>query len=674
DITLEQVVGPHIKGPDFPTAGIMLTTREELLEIYDEGRGAVEVRGAWRLESEGQKKWIVIDSSPYGVNKSTLVGDIAEHIRKEKVPQLLDIRDESTDEVRVVLELKRGSNPETAMAYLLKRTALQSRFNVNMTALCPVEGSDVGLPQRLGLLQVLRQFLDFRFEVVQRRLNYDLAQLERRIHILRAFVIIFNALDEAIRLIRESESKSDARERLMTRFELDWEQAEAILETKLYRLARLEIDAIERELAEKQAEADKIRAILGSKTELWALIRSELVQIADAYGDPRRTAVGVEVKEIDFSAEDYIVDEDAWVMVTRQGWFKRQKSYTDLSAIRVRDGDEVGWVLPSSTKNSLIVFTDQGRAYTVRVADIPQTTGYGEPIQTQFDFDDGETVVGAITSDPRCLPEISPEVMEAVPDEDPKPPYAVAVSRAGKCLRFSLDGFVDPSTVNGRMFMRLDGSLAIDAVVRVFMSDGTETVSLATREGRYLLFDVNEINVLSGPGKGVMAAKLTGTDFIFGFALTTDRMDGLTVETNRGRTEVIRPNKFKVTSRGGKGREIIKRGYLSGVFFPPIEVSLEQPEEEDEPGALGEEGTSGEATSVIASTDSEPLSSLDPDGEPSAEGAGEGADVLSDGSPPETAQSSAPEQSSPPEQSSGPRPGQGSGQFRQANLFGDDEE
>ena len=584
ELPLERLIGRRfIQGPDFPTGGEVLNDRKSLTEIYREGTGAIDCRGTWELEKDGRKTLVVIDSIPYAVNKSNLVSEIAEHIRRGKLPQLVDVRDESTEDIRIVLELKRGANPEAALAYLYRKTPLQTRFNLNMTVLCPTDDPSVCVPRRADLKEVLEQFLEFRYQVVRRRLQFDLRRLEERIHILRGFAIIFAHLDEAIRIIRASEGKADAREKLIARFELDHEQAEAILETKLYRLAKLEIEQILAELEEKEREAERIRALLADDAQLWDLVKEELEAIRAAYGDPRRTRVTGPVEEAQFSADVYIVAEDAFTIVTKDGWVKRQKSYTDVSAIRVRDDDEVRWIIPMSSKESLVLFSDHGRAYTVRGADIGMTTGYGEPIQTKFDFADGERIVGAATTDHRVLPEVGDEVLDQLTPEDPVPPYVVALTRGGRTLRVSLEAFSEPSKRNGRLFARLDKNVPNDAVVGAVLSNGSEIVSLATRQGKCLLFPVDEINVLASAGKGVLAIKLTPKDFVLGFRLTTQRMDGLEVITSRGRDEVVRPNKFKVTARGNRGREIIRQGTLS--LAPPTCFELKF-RTDDEPNAV----------------------------------------------------------------------------------------
>ena len=572
DLPIERLVAKHIKAPDFPTGGEILNSRDELIEIYRTGHGAVDYRGEYRVEDEPRRRQIVITSVPYSLNKSTLVSEIADHIRTGRLPQLVDVRDESTEEVRVVLELKRDASAEAVMAYLYKRTDLQTRFSVNMTALVPTEAGGVCTPQRLDLKQILEYFRDFRFEVTCRRLEYDLAQLRRRIHILEAFAKIFDALDEAIRLIRQSRNKADARDKLMKRFELDWDQAEAILETKLYRLARLEIDEIRAELAEKRAAAERIEETLASEAKMWELIRGELQDLAKAYGDKRRTRVTGPVEEVAFNEEQYIVAEDSIVLVTRDGWFKRQKSYTELSAVRVREGDSVGWAIPASSRETVILFSDAGRAYTLRVADVPQTTGYGEAIQTRFSLADGEHIVGVATTDPRSLPVVPDALRAQLAEGEPTPPYAVAMTRGGKCVRISLDAFREPSTVNGRLFMRTDPAFANDKVTEVHLSAGTEVACLVSRKGRALLFPVGEINVVAGAGKGVLATKLDEGDFVLGFALLSPDGEGIEVETNKGRIEPVRTRKFPTSSRAGKGREVIRSGYLARIVPRTVEI------------------------------------------------------------------------------------------------------
>src|SRR5262245_8804320 len=263
------VLMDKVKGPDFPLGGRIVTDRTTLRKIYEEGVGTVKIQAEWQYEETGKKKQIVVTSIPYGVDKGKLEGDIGAISAERRLPQLIGLVNESNEKegMRIALEVKPDTDPNHVMAYLYKHTALQDTFPVNMTCLVPEvkDGVESVRPERLGLKEVLRYFLDFRLETVKRRFEYELEQLRRRIHILEGFKIIFNALDEAIRLIRESSGKADAAEKLIKRFKLDEEQAAAVLEAQLYKIAQMEIQKILDELKEKLEKAKQIEAILASK-------------------------------------------------------------------------------------------------------------------------------------------------------------------------------------------------------------------------------------------------------------------------------------------------------------------------------------------------------------------------------------------------------------------------
>jgi len=404
DLELDEIM-EIVPGPDFPTGCRIETGSKAMRSMYETGGGPVIMAGEYEVEVIDRRKYAVITSIPYGLKKADLIGKIAELIVRKKVPQIVDIRDESTDDVRIVLELKGRANPEVAMAYLYKHTPLRSNFHVNLTCLVPTDNPQVAGPAKVDLKTVLTAFLTFRMEVVTRRFEFELAELERRIHILEGFAKVFDALDVAIRIIRESEDKRDASMRLQERFDLDEIQAEAVLETKLYKLARMEIQAILDELEAKQAEADRIRMILSSEGMRWEVIRSELESIRSRYADDRRSKLERAATVEAFDPEAYIVRENAWVIVTRDGWIKRQRGWKDVSAIRAREDDEVRWLMRGSTRECVALFTDMGACYVMRIADVPATTGYGEPVQRFFNFADGEKVIGAAVTDARSPPE-----------------------------------------------------------------------------------------------------------------------------------------------------------------------------------------------------------------------------------------------------------------------------
>ena len=595
DLPLEKILR-RIKGPDFPTGGVILNSPDEIRQVYATGQGSIKVRGTYEADPD-KPNTILITSIPYGIEKDALVQRIGELIGKGQVPQLTNVKDLSTDDVRIALELRPGANVDAAMAYLFKNTPLQTNFNVNLTCLLPAAGAEVAVPARLDLKSILQHFLDFRLDVVTRRLRHELANLLARIHILEGFAVIFDNLDEAIRIVRDSDGKADAAPKLIARFGLSEAQADAVLETKLYRLGKLEIKDILDELAKKRERAAEIERLLADEPARWAIIRAELKEIA-RYGDARRTRIDGPAAPVEYREEDYIIDEDAWVIVTRDGWTKRQKSFTDVASIRVRDDDRVCWIYRARARQTLTFFTDRGMAYTVRANDLPMTTGHGEPIQKLFAFEDREHIVSVLCHDPRCLPEPVAAPQEHPPlvqkmlhgevgqlngegngdgPTVPPPPYALAMTAGGKVLRFPLAIVAPVSTRKGRVVVRLDAAVANDVVVGVEATDGSETVCLATRGARVLIFPVTEANVVSGVAKGVTAIKLDAKDRVLGFALANKMREGLTVTTNRGATMVVRATKYPVTGRGGKGYGVLQRGSLTAIVpdeakpVPPVE-------------------------------------------------------------------------------------------------------
>jgi DNA gyrase subunit A len=562
-----------IKGPDFPTGGVILNTPEELKEIYRTGSGAVKLRATWEAGPVGRASKIVyVTSIPYAIDKTTVVERIAEVIEGgRKLPPLLDVRDISTDDVRIELELKKDADEKMVLAYLFKHTPLQTNFNVNLTCLIPTEQAEVGRPERLDLKAMLWHFLHFRLEVVTGRLEHELASLSRRQHLLEGFAKIFDALDEILRIVRKSEGKADAARQIIARFGLDAEQTDAILELKIYRLARLEIQVIQEELAAARKRARELRGALGDETARWTMVREEIeaVRTADpSIGkDARRTTFATAEAEVEYSAEDFIVDEDGLALLSRDGWIKRQKDVKDLATTRLREGDAVMAVVAGSTRATAVFFTNYGTAYTCRFIDIPASTGYGEPIQRLFKFKDGERVVAAFSLDPR----LAGAITAASPD-DPPPVHAVAVTSDGYSLRFSLAPFVEPSTRAGRRYARTaDGA----EVVGVARTTGRETLITATRQARAMLCRADDVNFLSGPGRGVILIKIDPEeDRVLGFIASVGERDLLLVETSRGAEQTISTAKYEVTGRGGRGRELLQRGQFSRVIVPLPDIPV----------------------------------------------------------------------------------------------------
>ncbi len=560
-----------IKGPDFPTGGQVVASREVLRDIYKTGHGSFKLRGTWQKgPTKRASQYLYITSIPYGVNKAQLVERIGEIVAARKLPLVLDVKDVSTDDVRIELELKKDADAGKVMAYLYKHTPMQVNFAVNLTCLVPTDNPEVSRPERCDLREILSHFLRFRLEVVTRRLTHELAALEKRIHVLEGFRIASDVLDDLIAIIRASEGKADAAAKIFKKYGtkklgegkgLDEEQIDAILELRLYRLARLEIKVVLEELAEKQARAKEIRTLLDEEaaTGRWAIVRDELEALRKQLKARRLTEIEAGEDEPSFSEEDFIVAEDAHVLVTVDGWVKRQKEIKDPAATRLREGDAVLACVAGSTRATAVFFSNFGTAYTARIADIPATTGYGEPIQKLFKLKDGERIVAAVSLDGRVVGEIA----EEAGSEYAPPIHALAVSSDGYALRFGLAAFVEPSTRTGRRFARPAKGAEVLGVETI---DGSETVIAVSREARALLAPAEEINYLSSAGKGVQLVKLAKGDRLLGFKTAVDDRDTLTVRTSLGGEQRINTAKYKVVSRGGKGHEIIRRGRLTEVL------------------------------------------------------------------------------------------------------------
>ena len=583
------IANDAVQGPDFPTGGQVINSPQEVREIYQAGSGSLKVRGTTRPGANKSRttKTLVIDSIPYGVNKANLVEQIAQVVLSRKMPLLVDVKDLSTDDVCIELELKKDADEPKLLAYLYKQTQLQTTFGVNLTCLVPTANPEVGAPQRLSLLEILRYFLIFRHEVVTRRLEHELRALEKRIHVLDGFALIFDALDEIIKIIRRSDGKKDAAVKIMKRFkQLDEVQTEAILELKLYRLAKLEINLVVDELKEKRKRAKQIKKLLGDTEDdmssgRWGIVRDEIRALIEQHGgnarkkdDPgnRRTKIIAAVDEPEFSAEDFIVAEDAHVLVTADGWVKRQKEIRDPEASRIREGDRVLACVTGSTRATVMFFSSLGTCYTARIIDIPATTGYGEPIQKLFKLKDGEKIIAAYSADPRVLKDYR---------EDPKKQdtcplvHAVAASSDGYALRFGLEPYTEPSTKAGRKYARPKKG---ERITNAYLCDGHEVLLAVSAHCRAMVCQADEVNYLSGPGKGVQLIKLNTDDELLGFKTSGGERDLLRVKTNRGAEKTVSTAKYRVTGRGGRGTEMQKNGRIAGITPDPVPAPQPLPE------------------------------------------------------------------------------------------------
>ncbi|BAM02280.1 DNA topoisomerase (ATP-hydrolyzing) [Phycisphaera mikurensis] len=582
EATVAQLTGPGgILAPDFPTGGTLVTPQAEIKEIYKNGGGSLKLRGSvhHRYAATGGRgeKVLTIHEVPYGVNKSTLVEQIAEIVLNRKMALLADVRDLSTEEVRVDLVMKKDADEAKVLAYLHKNTSLEVNVQVNLTCLVPTENPEVAAPlPRADLKTILWHFLHFRHRVVTRRLQNELEKLLGRLHILDGFALIFDALDEILRIIRASDGKADAAEKIQRRFDgLDAEQTDAILELKLYRLARLEIHLVEEERGEKRARADEVEALLADDdgdtgSGRWGIVRNEIEEILDTYGKkhprgPRRTKLGDVGEEAGYSEEDFIVAEDCHIVVTADGWIKRQKEVKDPSTTRLREGDRVLAAVAGSTRATLGLFSSAGTCYTVRMIDVPASTGHGEPIQKLFKLRDGERIVAAVSFDPRLLPAESLEGADGA-----EPAFTgFAATDDGHALRFGLSAFAEVSTRSGRRYARPAKGAAVVAFGVVDRE--VQALLAVSRRCRAKVVKPAKVPFLSGPGKGNMLLKLVD-DALLGVKLSRGDRDLLTYETSRGATDTVSTVKYEATETGGRGVEVKKNGTIVRIVPEPVEA------------------------------------------------------------------------------------------------------
>lgn len=558
----------YVKGPDFPLGGRIVTDRKELRTIYEEGRGSIKVRGEWSTEKsrkEGSELRVVIHSIPFGVETGALAAEIGAIVTSRKLPQLLDSNDETDNkhDLRIVLELKPGSDPDPVMAYLFKHTSLEQNFAYNATCLRPDEHGTL-VPARMSLADMLREFLKFRLTTVRKRLEYDLRHLESRIHLLEGFEIIFNDLDRALKIIRHSAGKRDACDKLLKAFPLlDEEQTMSILELQLYKISQLEINSILGELTEKKAAAEKIRKLLASEKRLWGVVKTELEELSTTFADKRRTSIGSSEDIVEFDAAAYIVRENTNVVLTRDGWIKRVGRLQSVETTRVREGDVVLDVIPGSTLDQAIFFASDGIAYTLPIESIPVSSGYGEPISKHVKMGDGVNIVAAITTDARFTPS-DQDMGEGLPNA----PYFIALTARGQIMRLPLGPFRLPSTKSGRKYCRLGQG---DRVVWLELVRDATSMFVATKQARVIHFGIDEIAILSGAGKGVRGIKLVDPkDEVLGAAQMARPSDCLRVVTSADKTLVFGQMKYEITSRGGKGIRAAQRSTFTSIIRPDI--------------------------------------------------------------------------------------------------------
>jgi DNA gyrase subunit A len=528
-----------IPGPDFPTGGFIVG-RSGILSAYTTGRGAITMRAKAKVEEskKGDKVSIVITEIPYQVNKKRLLEKIGELHREKTIEGISDLRDESDREgMRIVVELRRGEVPEVVLNNLYKHTQLQTTFGIIMLA---ISG---GRPRILSLLDIVEQFIEFRREVVRRRTEFELRKAEARAHILEGLKIALDHLDEVIKLIRGSKSPSEAREGLMTQFKLSQVQSQAILDMQLQRLTGLERQKIIDELTELLKTIERLRAILSSDELLTQLVVDELKAVRDKFADERRTQIIDESGE--FRVEDLIADEDMAITVTNTGYIKRTAISTyrmqrrggkGRIGMRTREEDFVSHLFIASTHAYIMIFSDRGRAYWLKVHEVPDVGpgGKGKAIANLVSMEAGEKIAALLA------------VKEWPAEENQQ--FVVMGTRKGVIKKTDLTAFSNPRA-GGIIAMGVEEG---DSVIAVEMSDGKEQIFLGTRDGMAIRFEETDVRSMGRTAYGVRGISLRDDDEVVAMEVVREGGTLLTVTQNGygKRTEL---EEYRVQSRGGVG-------------------------------------------------------------------------------------------------------------------------
>jgi len=535
DISLEELL-KVMPGPDFPTAGLIRGTAG-IRQAYATGHGAVQMQARARIEHmrKGERTAIVVSELPYQVNKARLVERIAELVHAKDIDGIADLRDESDrDGIRVVVELKRDAVPQVVLNQLFKMTAMQSSFGITFLAIVDNQ------PRVLSLKEMLRHFLEHRKEVVVRRTRFDLAKAQDRAHILAGLVIALDHLDAVIATIRAAADPPTAREALMTRFGLSTVQAQAILDMRLQRLTGLERDKILTEYQDVLALIDRLKAVLASDQLVLDIVVGELEEIKRRFADKRRTEILP--AEAEFTVEDFIVEEDVVVTITRSGYIKRspvslyraqRRGGRGRRGAQVRDEDPVEHLFVASTHDALLVFTSAGRVFWLKVHEVPDASpgARGKAIVNLLPVS-GEERVAALMA-----------IKEFTADH-----FLLFATRRGKVKKTELTAYANPRS-SGIIALSLEDG---DDLLGVRLTDGNSHVFLGTHKGMAIRFHEADVRPMGRVAAGVRGISLRKEDFVETMAIfSADEQGEILVVSERGFGKRTQVTDFRVQGRGG---------------------------------------------------------------------------------------------------------------------------
>ena len=554
DITIEEIIESHIKGPDFPTAGFIMGS-DGINSAYKTGRGRIVMRGKAQIEeNENGKQRIIITELPYQVNKANLVEKIADLVREKKLEGISDLRDESDkDGNRIVVECKRDAIAEIILNNLYKFTQLQDTFGVIMLALVN------GVPKIMNLKEVLGHFLDFRREVIIKRTNFELLEAEQRAHILEGLKIALENIDNIIQIIRGSSSPETAKESLISSYKFSDKQAKAILDMRLQKLTSLEIDKVIQEYDELQILIKELNHILESHEKQSEIIESELSEILNKHGDERRTEIIPFSGEL--SLEDMIADEEMIVTITHNGYIKRLPADTwktqrrggkGMKGAKTKDDDFVEHLFTASTHNTMLFFTDQGKCHWLKVHQIPQAsrTSQGRAIVNLIGCETGEKVNAFVS-------------VKEFSDSN----YIIMATKKGMINRTSLSLYSKPRK-GGVFAMEIkDG----DELIQAKISNGYDNIIMATRDGKSIRFKEEDVRATGRRTKGVRGITIGTEDEVIGMLVLKN--DGhVLVASENGYGKKSPTTEYRIQQRSGKGVYTLKKTEKTGSLVSILEV------------------------------------------------------------------------------------------------------
>ncbi|MEO0083818.1 MAG: DNA gyrase subunit A [candidate division WOR-3 bacterium] len=535
DLDCEQLM-KYIQGPDFPTGGVIVG-KDGIIEAYKTGRGKIVVRGKLRIEEgKGGKDKIVITEIPYQVNKTTLIEQIAHLVKEKKITDVTDLRDESDrDGMRIVLELKRDANPEIVINQLYKFTQLQETFGIILLVLVD------NVPKILSLVELCKAYLDFRYEVVNRRTKFDLKVAEDRAHILEGLKIALKNIDKIIAIIKSAKDPQVARDELMKKFKLSEIQAQAILDMKLARLTNLEQKKIDEEYLELIKTIERLKGLLASKKAMMKLIKDELLALKQRFGDKRKTEIS-KGKVEDLDLEDLIAEEDVCITITHRGYIKRMpvsayrrqsRGGVGRSGVEVSEEDFVEGLITATTLDYLLFFTNRGKLYWLKVYEIPEGTyqAKGRSIVNLLELEKDEKITSYLS-----VREFS------------KNQFVFMVTAKGTVKKTSLEEFSNPRK-KGIIAISLDED---DQLIDTFLTSGKDEIMLVTKYGQGLKFKEKDVREMGRTAAGVRGIKLNKKDIVIDGS-TVKEGQSLLIVTAYGYGKRCDYNLFPLRHRGGKG-------------------------------------------------------------------------------------------------------------------------